>query len=96
LHREIGFTLLYVTLTRTEATDLSNRTIHLQHGRIVARLPGRGDKFKKGKPGARLMETRDSGDALNGNYDEPSIPERDAASVAAPGSMCCNEIPVEF
>ena len=43
LHREIGFTLLYVTHTRTEATDLGNRIIHLQHGRIVARPPGRGE-----------------------------------------------------
>jgi ABC-type sugar transport system ATPase subunit len=43
LHREIGFTLLYVTHTRTEATGLGNRTIHLQHGNIVARPPGRGD-----------------------------------------------------
>jgi iron(III) transport system ATP-binding protein len=47
LHREIGFTLLYVTHTRTEATDLSNRTIHLQHGRIVARPPGRGDTIQE-------------------------------------------------
>jgi ABC-type sugar transport system ATPase subunit len=47
LHREIGFTLLYVTHTRTEATDLGNRTIHLQHGRIVARPPERGDTIQE-------------------------------------------------
>jgi ABC-type sugar transport system ATPase subunit len=47
LHREIGFTLLYVTHTSTEAADLSNRTIHLQHGRIVARPQGRGDTVQE-------------------------------------------------
>ena len=47
LHREIGFTLLYVTHTSTEAADLSNRTIHLHHGRIVARPQGRGDTVQE-------------------------------------------------
>jgi iron(III) transport system ATP-binding protein len=47
LHREIGFTLLYVTHTPTEAADLGNRTIRLQHGRIVARPQGRGDTVQE-------------------------------------------------
>jgi ABC-type sugar transport system ATPase subunit len=47
LHREIGFTLLYVTHTPTEAADLGNRTIHMQHGGIAARPPGRGDTIQE-------------------------------------------------
>ena len=35
LHRELGFTLVYVTHSRDEAMDLGTRTIHLSHGRVV-------------------------------------------------------------
>jgi len=38
LHREIAFTLLYVTHSRTEAMDLGCRTVHLQRGHTVAGL----------------------------------------------------------
>ena len=48
LHERLGFTLIYVTHDRAEASDIATHIVCMRHGRIERSVPI--EKFKIGQP----------------------------------------------